>query len=122
MEKTERFPQTESRSFISATIAPLYVILVLVDQLGLGLGQQFFSGTLGTSGIINLSSGGSSGILSGSDEWEGGGAFRSGSYGGYTCLNIPANFTLCKNMEYTKMMVPNLLGHDSLQEAEYHVS
>jgi hypothetical protein len=57
----------------------------------------------------------------GSDEWDG--SFRSGSYGnGYTCLNIPTNFTLCKNIGYSKMMVPNLLGHDSLQESEYHVS
>lgn len=57
-----------------------------------------------------------------SDEWDGG-SFRSGTYGtGYTCINIPVNFTLCKNIGYTKMMIPNLLGHDSLQEAEFHVS
>lgn len=57
-----------------------------------------------------------------SDEWDGS-SFRSGTYGnGYTCVNIPVNFTLCKNIGYTKMMIPNLLGHDSLQEAEFHVS
>lgn len=57
-----------------------------------------------------------------SDEWDGG-SFRTGTYGnGYTCVNTPVNFTLCKNIGYTKMMIPNLLGHDSLQEAEFHVS
>lgn len=56
------------------------------------------------------------------DEWDSG-SFRSGTYGnGYTCVNIPVNFTLCKNIGYNKMMIPNLLGHDSLQEAEFHVS
>jgi hypothetical protein len=33
-----------------------------------------------------------------------------------TCVDIPANLTLCQNLGYKKMVLPNLLGHDSLGE------
>ena len=33
------------------------------------------------------------------------------------CVDIPANMSLCKNIGYTKMRLPNLLEHDTLQEA-----
>ncbi|XP_064635511.1 secreted frizzled-related protein 1-like [Lineus longissimus] len=33
-----------------------------------------------------------------------------------TCVDIPANLTLCQNLGYQKMVLPNLLGHDSLGE------
>jgi len=50
-------------------------------------------------------------------------SFRYGSYGSsHSCVTIPSNFTLCKNIGYSQMMVPNLLQHDSLQEAQFHVS
>ena len=32
------------------------------------------------------------------------------------CVSIPANMTLCTNIGYTKMRLPNLLDHDTMQE------
>ena len=32
------------------------------------------------------------------------------------CVPIPANMTLCRNIGYTKMRLPNLLEHDTMQE------
>ncbi|RUS71522.1 hypothetical protein EGW08_020720 [Elysia chlorotica] len=32
------------------------------------------------------------------------------------CVEIPRNLSLCQNIGYTRMMLPNLLGHDSLGE------
>jgi len=32
------------------------------------------------------------------------------------CVSIPTNMSLCKNIGYTKMRLPNLLEHDTLQE------
>jgi len=34
-----------------------------------------------------------------------------------TCVSIPQNMSLCHNIGYTKMRLPNLLEHDSMQEA-----
>ena len=34
-----------------------------------------------------------------------------------TCVAIPSNMTLCTNIGYTKMRLPNLLEHDTIQEA-----
>jgi len=33
-----------------------------------------------------------------------------------TCVDIPANMTLCHNIGYTKMRLPNLVEHDTLHE------
>uniref|UniRef100_A0A914IAK0 Uncharacterized protein n=1 Tax=Globodera rostochiensis TaxID=31243 RepID=A0A914IAK0_GLORO len=33
------------------------------------------------------------------------------------CLEIPQNFTLCHGMQYTSMRLPNLLEHESVEEA-----
>ena len=33
------------------------------------------------------------------------------------CVDIPSNMTLCNDIGYTKMRLPNLLEHDTLQEA-----
>lgn len=32
------------------------------------------------------------------------------------CVDIPVNMSLCHGIGYTKMRLPNLLHHDSLQE------
>ena len=32
------------------------------------------------------------------------------------CVDIPENLTLCQNIGYNKMRIPNLLGHDNLAE------
>ena len=34
-----------------------------------------------------------------------------------TCVAIPSNMSLCNNIGYTKMRLPNLLEHDTIQEA-----
>jgi len=33
-----------------------------------------------------------------------------------TCVDIPTNMTLCQNIGYTKMRLPNLVEHDTLHE------
>ncbi len=38
-----------------------------------------------------------------------------------TCVTIPSNMSLCHNIGYNKMRLPNLLEHDSLQEASQQV-
>lgn len=35
-----------------------------------------------------------------------------------TCLEIPANLTLCRDIGYSKMRLPNLLEHDSMAEVQ----
>jgi hypothetical protein len=42
--------------------------------------------------------------------------WNSNLYGKPICINIPSNMSLCSNMNYRKMKVPNLLGHESLDE------
>ncbi len=32
------------------------------------------------------------------------------------CVHIPQNLTLCHDIGYTKMRLPNLLDHDTMQE------
>ncbi len=39
-----------------------------------------------------------------------------------TCVAIPSNMTLCNNIGYTKMRLPNLLKHDTIQEASQQAS
>ena len=34
-----------------------------------------------------------------------------------TCVPIPSNMSLCKDIGYNKMRLPNLLAHDTIQEA-----
>jgi hypothetical protein len=35
------------------------------------------------------------------------------------CIDIPANMTLCRNIGYTQMRLPNLLEHDTLREVGF---
>lgn len=32
------------------------------------------------------------------------------------CIDIPSNLTLCQNIGYTQMRLPNLLDHDTIEE------
>ena len=32
------------------------------------------------------------------------------------CVAIPSNMSLCSNMNYKEMKMPNLLGHDTMDE------
>ncbi|GMS84240.1 hypothetical protein PENTCL1PPCAC_6415 [Pristionchus entomophagus] len=36
------------------------------------------------------------------------------------CVAIPSNLTLCKNIQYTEMQLPNLLEHETLAEVVHH--
>ena len=42
----------------------------------------------------------------------------SGLYGKPVCTRIPANMSLCVNLNYERMKVPNLLGHDTVEEVK----
>jgi len=39
-----------------------------------------------------------------------------------SCVPIPANMSLCTDVGYTKMRLPNLLDHDTMQEASQQAS
>ncbi|XP_021966589.1 secreted frizzled-related protein 5 [Folsomia candida] len=91
------------------TMPPLAVIYFLISTGELlsfvGGEEAYFSPT---GSLLGSEEGGSS--------WG-----ERATYGNaFSCLTIPQNFTLCRNLDYSNMMVPNLLGHDSLQEADYH--
>lgn len=43
----------------------------------------------------------------------------SGLYGKPICTKIPSNMSLCANLNYDRMKVPNLLGHDTIEEVSY---
>nr|AVK72369.1 secreted frizzled related protein 1 [Nemertoderma westbladi] len=34
-----------------------------------------------------------------------------------TCVDVPNNMLICRNMEYSLMKMPNILGHDTIKEA-----
>lgn len=38
------------------------------------------------------------------------------------CIDIPQNMTLCKNIGYTQMRLPNLLDHDTVREVTQQAS
>ena len=40
----------------------------------------------------------------------------SSLYGKPICTNIPTNMSLCTNINYNQMRVPNLIGHESVEE------
>lgn len=46
----------------------------------------------------------------------------SGLYGKPVCMRIPANMSLCVNLNYERMKVPNLLGHDTIEEVCFSFS
>ena len=37
-------------------------------------------------------------------------------YGKPICTNIPSNMSLCANINYNQMKVPNLIGHEDVEE------
>ena len=43
----------------------------------------------------------------------------SALYGRPVCQPIPSNMSLCRNMNYRLMKVPNLLGHESTDEVSF---
>ena len=40
----------------------------------------------------------------------------SSLYGKPICVPIPSNMSLCNNINYKQMKMPNLLGHETLDE------
>ena len=38
------------------------------------------------------------------------------------CVSIPSNMSLCQNIGYTQMRLPNLLEHDTIQEVSQQAS
>ena len=44
-----------------------------------------------------------------------------GLYGKPVCVDIPSNMSLCHNINYKQMKVPNLLGHETLDEVRIKV-
>lgn len=48
-------------------------------------------------------------------DWQSG-LFSSGRMSQPKCIDIPKNLTLCQNLGYDQMRIPNLLQHDSINE------
>jgi len=67
--------------------------------------------------------GGESDWYSGS-EWAAGGGGHHGLLGlsHARCVDIPDNLTLCRNIGYRQMRLPNLLDHDSMREVHQQAS
>jgi hypothetical protein len=49
-------------------------------------------------------------------------SLNAGGHGAARCVEIPSNMSLCRNMEYTQMRLPNLLEHDTLREVSQQAS
>ena len=47
------------------------------------------------------------------NEWD------SSLYGKPVCVSIPANMSLCAGMNYDRMKMPNLLGHETIEEVSF---
>lgn len=62
----------------------------------------------GVSGGSSLSSSSSDNV--GQFEWD------SSFYDKPICTRIPSNMSICANLNYDHMKVPNFLGHDSIEE------
>jgi len=61
-------------------------------------------------------------VLGGFPDWSGGDwSVLTGNVGGRLnqarCIDIPVNMSLCHGIGYAQMRLPNLLDHDSVQEA-----
>lgn len=66
--------------------------------------------------IVHVASGYSLIDISPDNDWD------SSLYGKPVCMAIPSNMSLCRNINYNQMKVPNLLGHDSIDEIVYQSS
>ena len=78
------------------------------------------SGALVGTGRATASFGG--GYVGGHSDWHSDSDWMEGTHGllglSHTrCVDIPDNMTLCRNIGYRQMRLPNLLEHDSLREA-----
>ena len=81
----------------------------------------------GLPGSGRVTAGFGGGYVGGSSDWNSGSDWMSGSHGllGLSharCVDIPDNLTLCRNIGYQQMQLPNLLEHDSLQEVGQQAS
>lgn len=55
--------------------------------------------------------------------WESGNDVRlsdwdSTLYGQAICTEIPSEMTLCKNINYNQMKMPNILGHETVSKLQ----
>ena len=83
------------------------------------------SGGLAGTGRVTAGFGG--GYVGGHPDWHSGSDWMDGTHGmvGLSharCVDIPDNLTLCRNIGYRQMMLPNLLEHDSLREVGQQAS
>jgi hypothetical protein len=44
------------------------------------------------------------------NDWE------SSLFGKPVCIDIPSNMSLCQNINYNQMKIPNLVGHETVEE------
>ncbi|CAF0847542.1 unnamed protein product [Brachionus calyciflorus] len=75
-------------------------LIFLIHIVQLGLGYSFMDmGLYDSNSDLN--------------DWD------SSLYGKPICMNIPSNMSLCQNINYKQMKMPNLLGHDTVEEVVY---
>jgi len=93
-------------------MAKLTALSVLFYGLALGFAEEYYEHR-NHEPIYYSDHGYDSYLSDGSSDgsWGGGGRLQQSK-----CEDIPANMSLCKNIGYTKMRFPNLLGHDTMTE------
>jgi secreted frizzled-related protein 5 len=81
-------------------------------------GHRYYSSRSGSgSSLVGTARASSSfGSVPGWTGTDWGSLNAGGHHGSTRCVEIPSNLSLCRNMEYTKMRLPNLLEHDTLKE------
>jgi len=68
------------------------------------------------------------GYVGGNSDWYSESDWTAGSHHGLLglsntrCVDIPENLTLCRNIGYQQMRLPNLLDHDTLREVGQQAS
>ena len=83
----------------------------------------------GLVGAGRVTAGFDGGYVGGSSDWQSGGDWVSGSHVGLLglshharCVDIPDNLTLCRDIGYQQMRLPNLLEHETLMEVGQQAS
>ncbi|KAK2153225.1 hypothetical protein LSH36_304g08008 [Paralvinella palmiformis] len=98
---------------LSDVVALLAVIAALFGG-GATFDQHYFNQGAAGGGYFAESDGGY--MSDWSVDWD------QGALGQGKCIDIPQNMSLCKNIGYTQMRLPNLLDHDTIREVTQQAS
>ncbi len=104
--KKKKFSFLLIEMLASGTCINLIILVIMVtDVIGVSY-DEWSSFDENDNGIIQSSNN----VRVELNDWD------SNLYGKPICLKIPSNMTLCSDINYKEMKVPNLLGHETLDE------